>query len=118
MAKTRTYSKYTHQAVHLLGQHIKLARKKRNWTQRELAERAGVGRTTVQKVENGHMGIEIGLAFEIASIAGIPLFTHEQNSHSLTLSNSLDTELRQAQELLSVLPRGVHKPSVKVDDDF
>ena len=118
MSKERTYAKYTKQAVQLLGQHIRLARKKRTWTQRELAERAGVGRSTVQKVENGHLGIEIGLAFEIASIAGIPLFAHEPNPQTLTQSNYLETELRQAQELLTVLPRGVYKQSVKVDDDF
>lgn len=117
MAKVRTYSKYTKQAVLLLGQRIRLARQTRQWTQRELAERAGVGRSTVQKVESGHLGIEIGLAFEIASIAGIPLFVHESNQ-SLTQSTALEKEIRHAQELLSVLPRGVHKPVREVDDDF
>jgi transcriptional regulator with XRE-family HTH domain len=118
MAKDRTYSKFTKHAVQLLGQHIKLARQKRQWTQRELAERAGVGRSTVQKVESGHLGIEIGLAFEIASIAGIPLFTHETSTQSPTQKTALENEIRHAQELLTLLPNGVHKPKREVDDDF
>jgi len=118
MARERTYSKYTQQAVLLLGQHIKLARKRRKWTQQELAERAGVGRTTVQKAESGHLGLEIGLAFELASIVGIPLFAREANNQTLTQSASLDQDIRHAQELLAILPKTIHKKRSEVDDDF
>jgi transcriptional regulator with XRE-family HTH domain len=118
MPRKRAYSKYAMQAAHLLGQHIRLARKRKQWSQQALADRAGVGRTTVQKAEAGDMGLEIGLAFEIASIAGIPLFAPESNSQGLTQSVSLEHEIRQAQELLSLLPKSIHRPRTEPEDDF
>lgn len=118
MARERAYSKYAKQAVQLLGQHIKLARKRKQWTQIELAERAGVGRTTVQKAERGHMGLEIGLAFELASIVGVPLFTPETGRQSAGERASLIPSIRHAQELLTLLPKTIHKQRKEVDDDF
>jgi transcriptional regulator with XRE-family HTH domain len=118
MPRKRTYSRYAEQAAQLLGQHIRLTRKKKQWSQQELAERSGVGRTTVQKAEAGDMGLEIGLAFELASIAGIPLFAPETSSLALTQSASLEREIRHAQELLSLLPKNIHKPRSEPDDDF
>ena len=118
MPRKRTYSNYTRQAVQLLGQHVKLARKKKGWSQAELAERAGVGRTTVQKAEAGDLGQEIGLVFEIASIAGIALFAPDTSNQTLTQSASLEREIRHAQEVLSLLPKNIHKPRSDPDDDF
>ncbi len=118
MARKRVYSRYAQQAAQLLGQHIKLARKRKQWTQKELAERAGVGRTTVQKAEKGHMGLEIGLAFELASIVGVSLFTPEISTQSTGERASLDPSIRHAQELLTLLPKTIHKQRKEVDDDF
>lgn len=118
MPRKRVYSKYAEQAVRLLGQHIRLARKRKQWSQRELAERAGVGRTTVQKAEAGDLGGEIGLVFELASIVGIPLFAPETNSQTLTQSTSLERKIRHTEELLSLLPKSIHRRKSKVDDDF
>lgn len=118
MPRKRVYSKYAMQAAQLLGRHIRLARKKRKWSQQALADRAGVGRTTVQKAEAGDMGLEIGLAFELASIAGIPLFAPETSSQTLTQGASLEREIRQAQELLSLLPKNTHQPRSEPEDDF
>ncbi len=39
-----------------LGERLRAARLRRNLTQRQLAERAGVGRMTVQRIEEGESG--------------------------------------------------------------
>ncbi|WP_411726550.1 helix-turn-helix transcriptional regulator [Methyloglobulus sp.] len=53
MPKQRTYSKYAQEAAILLSEQIKLGRKKRKWSERNLADRAGISRATLQKIENG-----------------------------------------------------------------
>ena len=118
MPRQRVYSKYTQQAALLMGQLIKLARKQRRWSQQELADRADVGRSTVQKAESGDLGLEIGLAFEIASIAGVPLFAPESSRQTLTHSASLERELKHTEDLLSLLPRSIHKLKMEADDAF
>ena len=77
MAKQRVYSKYAQEAALLLGQRIKLARKKRKWSEMNLAERAGISRATLQKIEAGNMTPAIGLVFEVASLVGVSLFEQD-----------------------------------------
>src|SRR5690606_41817014 len=43
-----------------LGENIKLARLRRKITTTMLAERAGMGRVTLRKVENGDSGVTLG----------------------------------------------------------
>ena len=74
MAKQRTYSRYARQAVILMGEQIRLGRKQRKWTEKSLAERAGISRATLQKIENGEMSSAIGLVFEVATLVGLKLF--------------------------------------------
>ena len=42
--KKRAYSRYTKEAMHLMGMQIQLGRKQKGWTEKELAERAGISR--------------------------------------------------------------------------
>jgi DNA-binding XRE family transcriptional regulator len=70
MAKQRTYSKYAQEAALLLGKQIKPARKQRKWSEQNLADRAGISRVTLQKMENGEMTCAIGLVFEAAALVG------------------------------------------------
>ncbi|SEH08292.1 helix-turn-helix domain-containing protein [Candidatus Venteria ishoeyi] len=44
----------------ILGENIKLARKRRELTQQLIAERTGLSRTTIRKVEQGNPGVSIG----------------------------------------------------------
>jgi transcriptional regulator with XRE-family HTH domain len=110
MIKQRAYSKYAKEAVFLLGQHIKLERKKRKWSEQNLAARAGISRATLQKIEAGEMSPSIGLVFEVAALLGVPLFEHD----SRTLANSL--ELTQSK--IALLPKRIKNKSKAVDDDF
>ncbi|NQU35607.1 MAG: helix-turn-helix transcriptional regulator, partial [Bacteroidetes bacterium] len=46
--------------LNILGENIKLARKRRNLTQTLIAERTGLSRLTVRKVEIGDPSVSIG----------------------------------------------------------
>lgn len=48
---TRTYSRYSRDAVALLGGLIRSARKERKLTIQEVAERAGISRGLLQRIE-------------------------------------------------------------------
>lgn len=107
---TRTYSRYVMEAAALLGKQIKLRRKQRKWTEHELAERAGIARATLQKIEKGDMTCAIGLVFEVAALVGVKLFDAE--------AASLSAHLARTDDRLSLLPKSVHNSKKGVDDDF
>ena len=110
MAKQRTYSKYANEAVQLLGKQIKLARKQRRWSEQNLAERAGISRATLQKIEKGEMTCTIGLAFEVAALVGLNLFENDQLPMSVRLENTTAK--------ISLLPQRIKSKPRVVDDDF
>lgn len=110
MIKTRTYSRYTHEAVTLLGKQVRLGRRQRRWTEQELAERAGISRATLQKIEKGDLGVAIGLALEVAALAGVKLFDEDRPS--------LAPHLARTDDKLALLPQSIRKSKKAVDDDF
>ena len=110
MAKKRIYSKYAKEAAFLLGQQIKLARKKRKWSEANLAERAGISRATLQKIEAGKMTPAIGLVFEVAALVGVHLFEPDNQR----LSASIDL----TQSKLALLPKRIREQTKVADDDF
>jgi transcriptional regulator with XRE-family HTH domain len=61
IAKDRAYSRYTREAAALLAKQVQLGRKRRKWTERELADRAGISRATLQKIEKGDLSVAIGI---------------------------------------------------------
>ena len=65
---SRAYSRYSRDAAQLLGQMIRLGRMNRKLTLAELAERTGVSRGLIQRIERGDMGCAIGAVFEVAAI--------------------------------------------------
>lgn len=107
----RTYSRYTREAAQLIGNLIKLRRKERKLTTEELAERAGISRGTLQRIEKGDLKCAIGGVFEVAAIVGVKLFGVEDTA---TLSN----HLRQTEDKLTLLPNSIRKKARSVDDDF
>ncbi|WP_166789657.1 helix-turn-helix transcriptional regulator [Cryobacterium fucosi] len=61
------------EAIRVLGRQITAGRRMLNWTQSDLAERAGVSVSTLLAIEKGSTGAAIGTVFEIAALVGIPL---------------------------------------------
>lgn len=111
MRKERTYSVQTKQAVRLLAAEIKLARKQRKWSESALAERVGVTRYTIQRIEKGDMTVAVGLVFEAAAVVGLDLFDGE--------NSSLEKRANLALVHSALLPQTRKRKSTKgVDDDF
>jgi len=106
----RTYSPGTQEALALLGSQIRLARKQRKMTEADLAARIGIARSTMQLIEKGSPKVEIGLAFEAANLAGVPLFDSEPAR--------LASHLSRIGDKLALLPQSVRRSKVEVKDDF
>ncbi|WP_338668259.1 helix-turn-helix transcriptional regulator [Pseudodesulfovibrio methanolicus] len=104
------YSRYGREAAILLGQLIRAGRKERGWTAGELADRAGISRRTLQRIEKGDPGCQIGGVFEAAALVGVPLFEAEPSA--------LTRQVRQMEDKLRLLPRSVRVKTREVDDDF
>ncbi len=107
---TRTYSRYAREASALLGGLIRTARKERQFTLQELADRAGISRGLLQRIEKGDLKCEIGAAFEVATIVGVRLFD--------VTEGNLTNHLRQTEARLALLPQRIKTRKKPVHDDF
>lgn len=107
---TRTYSRYSRDATTLLGGLIREARKERKLTAQEVADRAGISRGLLQRIEKGDLKCEIGAVFEVATLVGIKLFDADETTLSKHLSQNKDK--------LALLPKSIRKKSKAVRDDF
>ena len=112
MAKpaTRTHSRYTQQALSLLGALLRAARIEKKIGTQALAERAGISRDLLYRIEKGDPRCEIGVVFELAAILGVPLFEPELGA--------LQKARREVEDRLTLLPKAVHAPRAEVKDDF
>ena len=106
----RAYSPYSRAAVALLGSLISTARRERRLTAREVAERAGISRGLLRRIESGDVNCRVGTTFEVATIVGVPLFATEEAT--------LTRELSQARDKLALLPKSVRKKPQETWDDF
>ena len=107
---TRTYSRYSRDATALLGGLIREARKERKLTAQEVADRAGISRGLLQRLEKGDLKCEIGVVFEVATIVGVQLFDADESALARYLS--------QTRGKLALLPKSVRRKSRAVRDDF
>ncbi len=107
---TRPYSLITRHAAALLGKKIKIARKERKMTARDLADRAGISRGLLQRIEQGSLTCRIGAVFEAAVLVGVRLFDADMSS--------LTTMIKQADDKIALLPKHIHAGGKVVDDDF
>jgi transcriptional regulator with XRE-family HTH domain len=108
--RQRSYSRVTHQALAMLGKLIRVGRAERGLTAQELADRAGISRTTLSSIEKGAPGAEVGIVFEVASIVGVRLFDYDERT--------LQMHYNRLEEKLALLPRSVRHSVKEVDDDF
>ncbi len=106
----RSYSHATREANVLFGALLQTARKERGLTQQEVAERVGVSRGMLRRIEQGDPKCEIGVAFEVATLLGVPLFGLDDER--------LQHERHAVQQRLALLPAAVHKRRGGVRDDF
>jgi transcriptional regulator with XRE-family HTH domain len=107
---TRPYSRYSREAIVLLGRLVRRARIERKLTVEKLAERAGVSRGLIQRIEKGDPACTIGAAFEAAAIVGVRLFDADQSA----LADATSTNER----MLTLLPKAVHVSGLETKDDF
>jgi transcriptional regulator with XRE-family HTH domain len=54
-----------------LGDNIKLARKRRNYTQSLISERTGLSRLTIRKIEAGDSKVSLGHYVAVLSVLGL-----------------------------------------------
>lgn len=109
--ENRTYSRHTREAVALLGKLIRLARKERRLSAAELAERTGISRGTLQRIEKGDPKVEIGVMFEAATLVGVNLFDAD--------NGRLSGKIARTDDKLALMPKAIHKPATRgVKDEF
>lgn len=109
-APKRAYVRYTTEAIALLAKMIRHGRKQRKMTQIELAERLGIARSTLQRLESGDPKVEVGIMFEAAALVGVKLFDSDEQGIN-RLSDRMD-------DRNAVLPKHVYKARKTVFDDF
>lgn len=105
-----TLSRYGREAVTLLGQLIRANRLARNMSVQVLADRVGVSRDMIRRIEQGDPRCTIGIVFEAASIVGVALFESDRDR--------LSAKVVEQGEKLSLLPKAVRQKTTVVKDDF
>ncbi len=108
--KNRTYSKYCREAMLLLSQLIRISRKEKKFTVQQVADRAGVSRGLLQRIEKGDLKCEIGVVLEIAAIIGVKLFDSDKTP--------LKQQIGLTNYRLALLPKAIRKKEKEVDDNF
>ena len=103
-------SRYANDALRLLADTIRMARTEQRLSQAVLAERAGISRALLARIERGDAGCAIGAVFEVAAILHVPLFGLD--------APGLAREAARAADRLALLPAAVRQRRTSVDDDF
>ncbi|ROH86368.1 XRE family transcriptional regulator [Pseudomethylobacillus aquaticus] len=95
----------------MLGSLIRINRIERKLTVQALAERVGISRDMMQRIEQGDPRCGIGVVIEAATIVGVALFEADS-------SNTLTMHIKEQEDKLRLLPKAVHKTRTVVKDDF
>ncbi len=108
--RPRPHSRITRQALTLLGRQVRVGRKERRMTVQALADRVGVSRGLIQRIEKGDPGCQVGSVFEAAVVAGVTLFDAS--------STAMNLGIKETDQRLALLPRHTHADRKGVKDDF
>ena len=111
MERVRTYSRATRLVAEILGRRIRAGRKERRMPEQELAERVGISRSTLRKIERGDLRVELGVTLEAALVIGVPLMGAPDIS-------MLRTERAWLNDRLALLPQRARPKARRVYDDF
>lgn len=110
-ANVRTYSRYSREAVTMLGNLIRIHRIERKLSVQALAERVGISRDMMQRIEKGDPRCGIGLVMEAAAVVGVALFDTDHSNRLAMLGREQEYKLR-------LLPKAVHNARAVIKDDF
>ncbi len=78
MVKTKSTTKLplsVQKSLREIGGVIACARKEKQWTQQELAQRIGIGRMTVVRMEKGASEVAVGWYLTAAWLLALPILT-------------------------------------------
>lgn len=89
---------------------IRMARIDQRISQADLADRAGISRSLLARIERAEPGCAIGTVFELAAILKVPLFGLDEKG--------LAHEAHRVADRLALLPAAVHTRRSAVEDDF
>lgn len=103
-------SRQTRTALQVLAHQIAIARREAGRSTQEVAERAGITRKTLSRIEHADSGVAVGTVFEVATILGVALFTDD--------SRDLSEFSGRLEDRLALLPTRVRTSVRRVDDDF
>jgi transcriptional regulator with XRE-family HTH domain len=106
----RHYLTATASAVEVLGLQLASARRSQRRTSQDVADRAGITRTTLRRIERGDPDVAIGLYFEVATLLSVPLFGAE--------GQELADLAALGKRELTLLPKRIRHRAPTVDDDF
>ncbi len=106
----KVFSNYPLESVSLLASLIRASRIENKLSTTEVAERAGISRSLLQRIEKGDPKCNIGAFFEVATIVGVKLFDADDTT--------LNKHIRRIEDKLTLLPKAIHKKKRKIDDDF
>lgn len=96
-------------AARVLGANLAEARQRRQWTQAELARKAGLSRPTIAKVERGNPGTSIEAYIAVLWAMGL--------HHSVVEVASIENDPEGA-TLLQARTAGPVRRARRADDDF
>lgn len=75
-----------------LGENIKLARKRRKLSESQMAERAGISRSTVQLLEKGEAGVSMSAYVQVLFVLGL-----ENDLKAIAFDDPLGRKLQDAE---------------------
>lgn len=103
-------SRVSREAVAVLGQRIRIGRLERKLSVQDLADRTGISRDMMRRIEAGDPRCAIGAVFEAAAVVGVALLEEDRTA--------LAARRAQQAEKLRLLPKSVRKSRMEPRDDF